>query len=598
MSFDSLIGKLLWEYEIQELIGRGGMGAVYRAYHIGKKHEVAIKVLSTSLTTSPEYLKRFEREIRVNIKLGEHPHIVPFLDYGTDDQQFFVVMRYFKDGSLQKYVKENRVSLRAVSRWIGQVSDALDYAHRQNVIHRDVKLDNILLDLKEDKVYLSDFGIAKATDYTQLTTSGTMGTARYMAPEMVFSDHFDGRADIYSLGILIFRVLAGAFPFNADNDLMIMQEHRNTPIPRLSEYNKELPPALDHVIFKALAKKPENRYVTCGAMAAALAEIVEKHEPQAKSQVSTLLDRFTTSKKRRKATVTDPVTPSTGVVDIKVLDEALRKISHDSPAAVDGLENDPLQPHATSRRTFPYWVVGTLFVIIGLTLGIGLALLLAGGNEDNPEKQSRQSIAQSLTAPALTLTLNATSTTSEINMPAGTGDSISVLPDASLKPTTALPLRTPITMVSPSQSPTTLHRTPSLSPTATPTYTLTATASPSLSPTPTPTASRTLKPTTTSTPTLEPRTVRQLVEDFRAAGTSQSFDCLLFLTAYEYLDHQHQSQNSEFQILWERLEQTENPIQRIYRDFCLPATAQMISLPPQLFIDLRNELLAVETQLR
>jgi serine/threonine-protein kinase len=255
------------------------------------KRDVAVKILPPSLALSPDYLERFNREAEIIARL-EHPHIVPVYEFGTEQGFTFVVMRLVAGGSLAKRIRRYGLpSLGETRDLYQQLASALDYAHRQNVIHRDVKPGNVLIDL-EGNAYLADFGIAKLVGSTVLTQGTGIGTAAYMAPELARGEPYDGRVDIYGLGVMLFGLLTGQPPYQAETNDAIIYQHIHEPIPSARQYNPALPESLDAIIFRAMAKTPEDRYQTCKDLAddltAAIADLPPELNPEAHTDVFTM----------------------------------------------------------------------------------------------------------------------------------------------------------------------------------------------------------------------------------------------------------------------------------------------------------------------
>jgi hypothetical protein len=247
-------------YEIRGEIGRGGMAAVYLAYDPNFGREVAIKVLPRELLHDPSFRTRFKREARTIAAL-EHPAIVPVYDFGEQDGQPFLVMRYMSGGSLTSRIRAGPVPPAEAAKILTRIGAALDAAHAKGVVHRDLKPANILFDQYGD-AYLGDFGIAQLSG-TSGTLTGPMvlGTPAYMSPEQIRGDKkVDGRSDIYALGIVVFEMLTGKAPFEADSPVKMMMMHLSTPPPRVPETAARLPPGSSSVIERALAKEPEQRY--------------------------------------------------------------------------------------------------------------------------------------------------------------------------------------------------------------------------------------------------------------------------------------------------------------------------------------------------
>lgn len=278
-----MTGERFGPYRLDELIGVGGMGEVYRAFDTGKERVVALKRLPGWLAGDADYQARFRRESRLAARLRE-PHVIPIHDYGEIDGQLYLDMRLVEGTDLATLL-EQRGALppaRAV-RIIGQIAAALDAAHADGLVHRDVKPSNILISAGshgEDHAYLVDFGIARADTDTVLTETGVMmGTPQYMAPERFVQGNVDGRADIYSLGCVLYETLTGRKPFPAEGLPAQMYAHVNTEPPAPSSELPALPKGLDGVIARGMAKDPAARYGTAGELAAEAAAAVAASAP-------------------------------------------------------------------------------------------------------------------------------------------------------------------------------------------------------------------------------------------------------------------------------------------------------------------------------
>lgn len=266
----NLIGRRLGSYEVMEELGQGGMAVVYKGYQASLNRYVAIKVLRGDLAGNEEFVSRFRREALAVGRLS-HPNILHVYDTGVVDGLYYLVMDYADGGTLKDLIRRGPMDpSRAVS-IVAQMADALDYAHKQDLIHRDVKPSNILM-TRDGRPLLTDFGIARALHQTQqLTRTGTsIGTPEYMAPEQAQGSPIDGRTDIYALGIVLYEMLAGLVPFRADTPVATMYRHvHDTPAP-LRSVNANVPPWLVAVTERAMAKQPQDRYQTAGELAAAL----------------------------------------------------------------------------------------------------------------------------------------------------------------------------------------------------------------------------------------------------------------------------------------------------------------------------------------
>jgi hypothetical protein len=270
-----LTGQTIGQYRILEQIGKGGMATVYKAYQPSLDRYVAIKVLPPYFAHEEGFAGRFTREAKAIAKLT-HPHILPIHDFGQEGDLSYIVARYVEAGTLKEMLGQP-MDLRRAAEIIGQIAEALDYAHEQGVIHRDVKPSNVLMD-RGTWALLTDFGLAKMVEASQaLTASGVgVGTPAYMSPEQGQGLKVDARSDVYSLGIVLYEMLTGRVPFEAETPMAVVIKHITHPLPLPRQINPDIPESVERVILKALAKKPENRFSTTGEMAAALGETVSE----------------------------------------------------------------------------------------------------------------------------------------------------------------------------------------------------------------------------------------------------------------------------------------------------------------------------------
>jgi predicted Ser/Thr protein kinase len=247
------------------------MATVYRAYDPSFEREVAIKVLPPELMHDPQFRDRFRREIKLIASL-EHPAIVPVYDVGEEDGMPYFVMRYMPGGSLTQWIEKGKFSLEDAARIIERLSSALAYAHKNGLVHRDLKPDNILFDNNGD-AFISDFGVAKIRDSsTNMTGSGIIGTPAYMSPEQAQGEQVDNRSDIYGLGVIIFQMLSGHQPYEATTPMAVAVKHITDPVPEILKANPALPEETDVIIKTAMAKDPSLRYQTATELAHALSQ--------------------------------------------------------------------------------------------------------------------------------------------------------------------------------------------------------------------------------------------------------------------------------------------------------------------------------------
>jgi parallel beta-helix repeat protein len=266
-----VIGKTLGNYQIVEELGRGGMAVVYRAYQPSLNRYVAIKVLPPQLGIDQQFVERFQREARAAARL-RHPNIVVVHDVGHQDGIYYIVMEYLEGRTLKQVVEqEGSLPLERVARIVEQVAAALDYAHQEGFVHRDVKPANIFVG-KGDHVTLTDFGIAKAASETQqLTRTGMLvGTPEYMSPEQAQGAAVDRRTDLYALGIVLYHMLVGRVPYQGTTPHATLHAILYEPPPPPRKIKPNIPAAVEAVVLKAIAKQPNQRYQSGAELATAL----------------------------------------------------------------------------------------------------------------------------------------------------------------------------------------------------------------------------------------------------------------------------------------------------------------------------------------
>jgi serine/threonine protein kinase len=320
---NELIGKALGSSTLQRLIGRGGMGAVYLARQERPRRTVAVKVLMPSMITEQksraEFLTRFRREADAIAAL-DHVNIVPIYEYGEQEDIAYLVMPYIPGGTLRDVIEQRHIlPLAEVIPIIEQAAAALDSAHKQNIIHRDLKPGNMLFHA-DGRLLLADFGLAKvlsnageSSKKTELTSIGTIiGTPEYLSPEQGTGKDLDYRTDVYSLGVVLYHMLAGRVPFTGATPVAIALKHALEAPPPLKTFNPNISPVVEAVVMKALAKDPDQRYSSAGELASALREAAKEEGARTKLQEArTVVTRLETTPAAPEESATQPDLTST-----------------------------------------------------------------------------------------------------------------------------------------------------------------------------------------------------------------------------------------------------------------------------------------------
>ena len=257
----STIGR----YQILSELEQGGMGVIFLAHDPFVQRSVIIKVLTYQFAMENFHREFFQQEAKIIASL-EHPYIVPVYDFGWHGSQPYIVMRYMVGGSLADIMKQRKLKLTELANILQRLCEALDAAHTRNIIHRDIKPANILFDI-EKKAFLADFGIAQIKSDSNEEEGFIAGTPNYMSPEQCLSQKVDKRSDIYSMGVLLFKMLAGRMPFIGSSNEDLMDKHVNQPIPNILDLQPDLPSAWQEILNKAMAKSPSNRYASAGELA-------------------------------------------------------------------------------------------------------------------------------------------------------------------------------------------------------------------------------------------------------------------------------------------------------------------------------------------
>jgi Tol biopolymer transport system component/serine/threonine protein kinase/formylglycine-generating enzyme required for sulfatase activity len=484
-----LTGMTLGPYRIVERIGRGGMATVYKAFHATMNRHVAIKVLPEEFAGDPGFRARFEREAQTVAQL-QHPHILPVFDYGEERGISYLVMPYIPTGTLKEYMaQEGQLPLDEAARILTRLAEALDYAHRQGVIHRDIKPDNVLFD-EDGNALLTDFGLTRMVEGGgSLTGTGVIGTPAYMSPEQGQGQRLDHRSDIYSLGIVLYEMVTGDVPFSADTPVAVIFKHINDSLPLPHTLRPDLPEGAEDVILKALAKDPDQRWASCVEMAEAFSMAIAGL----------------------------PV-----AVDLPPREDAKRGAAGIQPVVPESLADTDTQLHSDTKPGLPKWLYALFaWLVIALIAALATGVLDLGGEEEPTLAAAVAATATSTT----TFTPTATTTHTATHTPTATATSTPAFTATDTPTETDTPTATPtltetqnpiaiaqatrdaeLTLTAAREYVLALELTTTATlwtATATPTYTATSTPTftPSNTPTATPTTTATATPTSTNTPT-------------------------------------------------------------------------------------------------
>jgi serine/threonine-protein kinase len=358
-------------YEVRQEIGRGGMATVYLAHDPAMNRAVAIKVLPQQYLSNPTLRARFEREARA-IAAIEHPAIVPVYDFGDQDGQLYLVMRYMGGGSLAERISKSGLPLDQATGILERLAPALDEVHKRGMVHRDLKPGNILFD-RYDNAFLSDFGIAHLTEATTtLTGEALIGTPAYMSPEQVRADvELDGRSDIYALGVIVYEMLCGKQPFRATTPMGLALKHLSEPVPRILTERPDLPEGVNQVIGKAMSKEREGRYASAGEVAEALRRAADQAAvPPAsiqKAEAPTVLEELPRSLAGEAPSGRAAQPEAAASRAARPLRPAYTPSNERARPAAEQPPSGMLPRQASSRRPV-VWVVGGLAGLVGLCL--------------------------------------------------------------------------------------------------------------------------------------------------------------------------------------------------------------------------------------
>jgi eukaryotic-like serine/threonine-protein kinase len=276
-----VVGELIaGRYELEELVGTGGMSSVFRAHDRLLDRNVALKILHERYSSDDDYVERFRHEARAAAQLG-HPNIVTVIDRGEQDGRQFIVFEYCDGETLKELIqRRGPLPVREAVEIALQVATALSFAHGQGLVHRDVKPQNVLFD-EHGRAKVTDFGIARSLDVEQgITQTGTvLGTSSYIAPEQARGERVDALTDVYSLGAVLYELLTGQVPYDGDNFVAVAMKHINDPVPSIVAVRPDVPLRLDSAVGRAMAKRPEDRFQSMEDFAGELRTVLRELGP-------------------------------------------------------------------------------------------------------------------------------------------------------------------------------------------------------------------------------------------------------------------------------------------------------------------------------
>ncbi len=355
-------GMQVGPYQILERLGQGGMATVYKAYHPALDRYVALKVLHPAFMEDPNFLERFRREARVVARL-DHPNIVPIYDFSEHEGQPYLVMKFIEGETLKARLQRGRLSVEEVMVVAEAVGAALSYAHRQGVLHRDVKPSNVML-AADGRIYLTDFGLARIAQAgeSSLSSDRLLGTPQYISPEQALGKgDLDERTDVYSFGVMLFELFLARVPYSADTPYAIIHDHIYTPLPRPRDLDPNISPALERVLLKALAKSPDDRFASVEALMEALRKAVRGEDALAGEPLPAQPAAATLpSLKAKAATGTAPAPPAASAAPAA------------PPPSSGGSVSTVVAP---PQRHGWWWFLGGILVAV-LVVGAGVLVFL------------------------------------------------------------------------------------------------------------------------------------------------------------------------------------------------------------------------------
>jgi serine/threonine protein kinase len=359
-------GEKIGQYVLGRQLGQGGMATVYLAHHPHLDRDVAIKVMHQNFLDDAGFVARFKREAQIVGKLT-HPHIVSVYDFDEHEGLPFLVMKYVQGKTLKQASIKKPLSVDEILRVMTAVGSALTYAHQEGVLHRDIKPSNIVLD-KDETPYLTDFGLARLAAMGESTMSADMllGTPHYISPEQAKGvKELDGRTDIYSLGVVLYELLVGHVPYTGDTPYSIIHDHIYTPLPSPSKINPEIPEAIEAVLYKALAKKADERYATADDMVRAFRNAVDSSNLKELNPERVNVAAVSIAKNRQEYDNELTITPSPEAVAAAIPSSTPSGLRMATMKSKNAPKNE---------RIWPIGGCASLFLILFASIGILLSM--------------------------------------------------------------------------------------------------------------------------------------------------------------------------------------------------------------------------------